>query len=109
MTKLLELKKPKMVADAAAAQKGLHIVLEVLIFIAVFIVSSIAELIVVTPIEVIFLFSNQDYMSSGAISGALARCIPSGIWSRAMSMASASAALSPAAPSCPQRWWQAGN
>ena len=64
MTKLLELKKPKMVADAAAAQKGLHVVLEVLIFIAVFIVSNIAELIVVTPIEVILLFTNQDYMNA---------------------------------------------
>lgn len=66
MTKLLELKKPKMVADAAAAQKGLHIVLEVLIFVAVFLVSSIAELIVVTPIEVICLFTNQDYMNAVA-------------------------------------------
>lgn len=66
MTKLLELKKPKMVADAAAAQKGLHVVLEVLIFVAVFLVSSIAELIVVTPIEVICLFTNQDYMNAVA-------------------------------------------
>lgn len=64
MTKLLELKKPKMVAEAAAAQKGLHIALEVLVFIAVFIVSSIAEWIVITPIEMIFLFSNQDYMNA---------------------------------------------
>ena len=64
MTKLLELKKPKMVADAAAAQKGLHLVLEVLIFIAVFIVCNIAELIVMTPIEMIFIFSNQDYMNA---------------------------------------------
>lgn len=64
MTKLLELKKPRMVADAAAAQKGLHIALEVLIFIAVFIVCNIAELIVMTPIEMIFMFSNQDYMNA---------------------------------------------
>lgn len=64
MTKLLELKKPKMVADAAAAQKGLHIALEVLIFIAVFIVCNIAELIVLTPIQMVFMFSNQDYMNA---------------------------------------------
>lgn len=64
MTKLLELKKPKMVADAAAAQKGLHIALEVLIFIAVFIVSSIAEMIVMTPMEMVFLFTNEDYMNA---------------------------------------------
>lgn len=64
MTKLLELKKPKMVADAAVAQKGLHIALEVLIFIAVFIVCNIAELIVLTPIQMVFMFSNQDYMNA---------------------------------------------
>lgn len=64
MMKLLELKKPKMVADAAAAQKGLHIALEVLIFIAVFIVCNIAELIVLTPIQMVFMFSNQDYMNA---------------------------------------------
>lgn len=64
MTKLLELKKPRMVADAAAAQKGLHIVLEVLIFVAVFIVSSIAELIVITPIQMVLLFTNKDYMNA---------------------------------------------
>lgn len=64
MTKLLELKKPKMVADAAAAQKGLHLALEVLIFIAVFIVCNIAELIVMTPIQMVLMFSNQDYMNA---------------------------------------------
>lgn len=64
MTKLLELKKPRMVADAAAAQKGLHIALEVLIFIAVYIVCNIAELIVLTPIQMVFMFSNQDYMNA---------------------------------------------
>lgn len=64
MTKLLELKKPRMVADAAAAQKGLHIALEVLIFIAVFIVCNIAELIVMTPIQMVLMFSNQDYMDA---------------------------------------------
>lgn len=64
MTKLLELKKPKMVADAAAAQKGLHLVLEVLIFIAVFIVCNIAELIVMTPIQMVLMFSDQDYMNA---------------------------------------------
>lgn len=71
MTKLLELKKPKMVADAAAAQKGLNIVLEVLIFIAVFIVCNIAELVILTPVEIILMMTDADYLNA-AISGDMA-------------------------------------
>lgn len=64
MTKLLELKKPKMVADAAENQKGLHIGLEILIFVAVFVVCSIAEMIVMTPMELVLLFTNSDYINA---------------------------------------------
>lgn len=64
MTKLLELKKPKMVADAAENQKGLHIVLEILVFVAVFVVCSIAEMIVMTPMELVLLFTNSDYINA---------------------------------------------
>ncbi|MDE5891504.1 MAG: CPBP family intramembrane metalloprotease [Acetatifactor sp.] len=68
MTKLLELKKPKMVADAAEKSKGLHIVLEVLVFIMVFLVCSAAEMLIMFPIELILMFTNADYMNA-AISG----------------------------------------
>ena len=68
MTKLLELKKPKMVADAAASQKGLHIVLEILVFIAVFLVCSIAEMIVMMPLQLILMFTNKAYINA-AIHG----------------------------------------
>ena len=68
MTKLLELKKPKMVADAAQSQKGLHIVLELLIFVAVFLVCNIAEMIVMMPLQLILMFTNTDYINA-AIHG----------------------------------------
>lgn len=66
MTKLLELKKPKAVADAAAAQKGLHIVLEILIFVAVFIACSLGEMIIMMPGQMILMFTDQNYMNAAA-------------------------------------------
>lgn len=78
MTKLLELKKPKAVADAAAAQKGLHIVLELLIFVAVFIVSSLAEMVIMMPGQFVLMFTDENYLNaaaSGDIQGALAASI----------------------------------
>lgn len=68
MTKLLELKQPKAVAEAAAAQKGLHIVLELLIFVAVFIVSSIAEMVIMMPGQFVLMFRDENYLNA-AVSG----------------------------------------
>lgn len=68
MIKLLELKKPRMVAEAAAAGKGLHIALEVLVFIAVFIVCSLAQLILLIAGEAVLILSNEDYRQA-AIAG----------------------------------------
>lgn len=73
MTKLLELKKPRMVAEAAEKREGLNIVLEILVFIAVFVVCSIAQIIVVVPIQVVLMYTNSDYMNAamnGDIVGA---------------------------------------
>lgn len=73
MTKLLELKKPRMVAEAAEKREGLNIVLEILVFIAVFVVCSIAQIIVVVPIQVVLMYTNSDYMNAamnGDIAGA---------------------------------------
>lgn len=85
MTKLLELKKPKMVADAARSQKGLHIVLEILVFIAVFLVCSMAEMIVMMPIEIVMMFTNADYINA-AIAGDMAGVMEA---SRALTQSSA--------------------
>ena len=68
MAEIFKLKKPKMVTEAAAAQKGLHIVLEILVFVAVFLVSTIMQLAVLAPVEIILMFSSADYINA-AVSG----------------------------------------
>lgn len=68
MMKLLELKKPKMVADAAQNRKGLNIVLELLVFVAVFLVCNVAELIIMVPVQIILMFTDADYINA-ALSG----------------------------------------
>ncbi len=60
----IQLTKPKAVIDAANAQKGLHWSLEMLIFLAVFIVCTIAQAIFVIPPTFIFLFTNEDYLNA---------------------------------------------
>ena len=56
--------KPKMVTDAAKAQKGLNWALEILIFVAVFFVSNFAMMIILFPVEFILLFTKTDYMQA---------------------------------------------
>ena len=67
MTDLWKMKKPVMAAEAASARKGLHIVLEILIFVVVFLVCNIAELIVMVPAQMVLLFTNQEYLSAIAV------------------------------------------
>ncbi len=64
MTKLLELKKPRMVAEAAEKRKGLNIVLEILVFIALFVVCSIAQMIVATPVQLVLMYTDPDYLNA---------------------------------------------
>lgn len=59
-------KKPQIVTEAANAQKGLHWSLEILIFIAVFLVSQLIMVLATLPIQSIMLFSNKDYMDAVA-------------------------------------------
>lgn len=63
--------KPQIIVEAANAQKGLHWSLEILIFIAVYLVSSILMVVVMLPAQLIMLFSNKDYMEA-AVSNNLA-------------------------------------
>lgn len=58
--------KPQIVTEAANAQKGLHWSLEILIFIAVFLVSQFVMVLATLPIQSIMLFSNKDYMDAVA-------------------------------------------
>ncbi len=73
-TKLLELKKPRMVAEAAEKRKELNIVLEILVFIALFVVCSIAQMIVATPVQLVLMYTDPDYLNAamhGDIAGAV--------------------------------------
>lgn len=59
-------KKPQIVTEAANAQKGLHWSLEILIFIAVFLVSQLIMVLATLPAQSIMLFFNKDYMDAVA-------------------------------------------
>lgn len=62
----LQLQKPQAVVKAQEAQKGLNWFLEILIFLAVFVVSSIGQVLVMLPGELILLAQNADYRSAAA-------------------------------------------
>lgn len=57
-------RKPEMVVEAARAQKGLVWILEILIFVAVFLVSNICMVIVSIPLSLILMFTNGRFMSA---------------------------------------------
>ena len=54
------IEKPQCVAEAANAKKGLHWSLELLVFLAVFLVSQFAMAAVMMPVQFIVLFANQE-------------------------------------------------
>ena len=66
------LKPPRAVGEAKEAQKGMHLILEILVFIAVFFVCTIGEVLVVMPVQIIVLMRSQDYLDAVA-SGDLNR------------------------------------
>ncbi len=56
--------RPTVVRESMAVKKGLHPVLEILVFIAVFFVSTIAEAILQMPALIIGMFFNQPYLDA---------------------------------------------
>lgn len=64
------IERPLLVAEAAEKQKGLNWFLEILIFVAVFFVSSFALVIVMMPGEIIMLSTNQAYQDAVASGNA---------------------------------------
>lgn len=66
MSLFKKIEKPDIVQEAAEKQRGMHWALELLVFVAVFIVSSLAEAVIVAPVTMILLFSNADYMNAAA-------------------------------------------
>lgn len=53
-----------MAYEAAEKQRGMHWALELLVFVAVFLVASVAEAIIVAPGTMFLLFSNADYRNA---------------------------------------------
>ncbi len=62
MKEFWKLEKPQVVQDAAKSQKGLHIILELLIFVAVFVVCTIGQSILLIPGMIVVLIFNPDFM-----------------------------------------------
>lgn len=60
----IQLKVPKEAYEAAEAQKGLHWALEILIFIAVFFVCTIGEVLVMLPVQMVMLIRDPNYLSA---------------------------------------------
>lgn len=65
-----QLETPRAVLEAKNLQKGLNWVLELLIFVAVFLVVSIGQSIILLPIELYLMFTNETYMSAMAAGDA---------------------------------------
>lgn len=62
----LQLEKPQAVMKAQEAQKGLNWFLEILVFLAVFVVSSIGQMLCIIPGELILLAQDADYRAAAA-------------------------------------------
>lgn len=59
--------RPTVIKESMAAKKGLHPVLEILVFIAVFLVSTIAVSIIQMPALIIGMIFNQSYLDALSI------------------------------------------
>ena len=57
--------RSRSIHETAQSQKGWLWILELLAFIAVFFVASIAQSIVVAPMQMIAMFRDQEYMEQG--------------------------------------------
>lgn len=68
MKEKFNLEKPQSVLDAAKAQKGLNIALELLIFVAVFAVSFVGEMIFIIPGMLVMLLTDREFWKA-SLSG----------------------------------------
>lgn len=55
---------PKQVQEAKESQKGLHWILEILVFVLVFLVSTFAESIILVPVQLVMMFTNPEYLNA---------------------------------------------
>ncbi len=71
----LQLVKPESVIKAQEKQKGMNWILEILVFIAVFLVGGIAQVLCMMPMEMLLLSQNKMYqtaLEAGDVEGATA-------------------------------------
>lgn len=54
----------KAVQEARESQRGLHWILEILVFIAVFFVSTFAELVIALPVQLVMTFCNKEFLQA---------------------------------------------
>ena len=71
------LRAPDAVLEAREAKKGLHFVLEILVFVAVFFVCTVGEVLVLLPVQTVMLMRDQEYQRA-ALSGYLERAMEYG-------------------------------
>lgn len=64
------IEKPVPVIEAAEKQKGLNLILEILVFVAVYIVSSLAQMIILTIGQVIMFSADSNYQKAILEGGA---------------------------------------
>lgn len=64
MNSMIKLEKPAVVYEAAEKQRGMHWVLELLVFLPVFIAATLCEIIILFPGELLLMFLNPSYQAA---------------------------------------------
>lgn len=64
------LERPEAVSQAASAQKGRHWAVELLVFVAVFVIVSFGQMLILLPGELVFMGTNADYQAAVAAGDA---------------------------------------
>ena len=72
MDSFFKLEKPEAVHEAAEKKRGMHWALELLVFVAVFLIGEIAEFAFLLPGMLIMMFTNADYVNA-TLTGDIAR------------------------------------
>lgn len=62
----MTLEKPEAVCKAGETKKGLNWILEFLVFVAVFIVCSLGQMIILFPGELVMLLTNSEYLNAAS-------------------------------------------
>ncbi len=66
----IQLETPQAVIDARKSKKGLHWILELLVFVAVFLVAVIGESLVLIPVELFLMLTDKAYVTAATAGDA---------------------------------------